>query len=112
MAETGIENVSPNGAMLSLMRADNSLNLSNDMAKDGLHPDNGLPILGICGCFYETFVAPIIGVSFDELNWLPTTSTQKASVSGTSFQSCSAEQLDTLKKYVKIALADRFKYYE
>ena len=112
MADTGIYNVSPNGAMLSLMRTDATLNLSNDMANDGLHPNNGLPILGLCGCFYETFIAPLIGISFDELNWLPTSSTQKASVSGSSYQSCSAEQLAIIKKYVKQALADRFKYYQ
>jgi hypothetical protein len=111
MARTGIDNASPNGAMMSLMRADSTLNISNDMATDHLHPDNGLPILGLCGCFYETFIAPIVGISFSELDWLPTSSTQKSSVSGTSFQSCSAAQLATLQQYVKKALANRFVYY-
>jgi len=117
MADTGIYDVSPNGAMLSLMRADDSLNTSDsdnphDLTYDRLHPNNGLPNLGICGCFYETFVAPLVDVSFNDLNWIPTTDTQKCAVSGSGFQSCSVEQLATLKKYVKKALSDRFKYYQ
>ena len=113
IADTGILKVSPNGAMMSLMRADASLNTGqNDMADDGLHPNNGLPMLGLCGCFYETFVAPMIGVSFDTLAWLPTSSTQKASVSHDSFDACSAAQLALIKKHIKEAAANRFKYYE
>lgn len=111
MYKTGISNISPNGAMLSLMRSDNTLNISNDMADDGLHPNNGLPILGLAGCFYETFIAPLVGVSFIELNWLPTSSTQKALVSGSSFQECNIEQLATIKRYVKKALSNRFMFY-
>ena len=112
MADTGILDVAPNGAMLSLMRKDASLNTTQyDMANDGLHPNNGLPMLGLCGCFFETFIAPMIGVSFDELNWLPTTSTQKCSVSGTYYNACTAEQLASIKQYVKKALANRFEYY-
>lgn len=111
MYKTGISNISPNGAMLSLMRSDNTLNISNDMADDGLHPNNGLPILGLAGCFYETFIAPLVGTSFIELNWLPTISTQKALVSGSSFQECNTELLATIKRYVKKALSNRFIFY-
>lgn len=112
MADTGILDVAPNGAMLSLMRKDASLNTTQyDMANDGLHPNNGLPMLGLCGCFFETFIAPMIGVSFDELSWLPTSSTQKCSVSGTYYNACSAAQLATIKQYVKKALSNRFEYY-
>lgn len=112
MSKTGIYNVSPNGAMLSLMRADSTLNLSDDMAADGLHPSNGLPILGLAGCFYETFISPLTNVSFADINWLPTSSTQKASVSGSSFQECDSTQLEKLKAYVRKALSNRFIFYQ
>lgn len=113
IADTGIDKISPNGALMSLMRADATLNTgTKDMADDGLHPNNGLPMLGLCSCFYETFVAPLINVSIDDITWIPTSSTQKASVSGTSFNSVSATQFSTIKAHIKKALSDRFIYYQ
>lgn len=108
MALSGIYNVSPNGANIWAMRRNPALNLGNDLVTDNLHPDNGLPMYGLTGCFFETFIAPMYGVSFDAVDWLPDASTQKAPVSGSSFQAITTDQRDIIRQTIKLALSDRF----
>ena len=112
MALSGIYNISPCGDTMWSMRRDETLNLSNDMAGDNLHPDNGLPIYGLAGTFYETFFAPMTGVPFDNIDWLPTTSTQKAVVSHSTWQSISTEQRERIRKIIKLSLSNRFGFNE
>lgn len=112
MALSGIYNISPCGDTMWSMRRDETLNLSNDMAGDNLHPDNGLPIYGLAGTFYETFFAPMTGVPFDNIDWLPTPSTQKAVVSHSTWQSISTEQRERIRKIIKLSLSNRFGFNE
>lgn len=105
---SGIDNVSPNGATMWAMRKNPELNISSDMASDTLHPDNGLPIYALAGTFFETFIAPMYGISFDSVDWLPDESTQKAPVSGNSWQSISSEQRDLIRKIIKLSFSNRF----
>ena len=112
MALSGIYNISPCGDTMWSMRRDETLNLSNDMADDNLHPNNGLPIYGLAGTFYETFFAPMTGVPFDNIDWLPTTSTQKAVVSHSTWQSISIEQRERIRKIIKLSLSNRFGFNE
>ena len=78
------------------------------MATDGLHLDNGLPIYGICGTLYETYFAPMFGIPFKDIDWLPTSSTQKAPPSGQTWQAISAVQQVKIRDIVRLATADRF----
>lgn len=108
MLLSGIDNVSPNGATMWAMRRNPELNISSDMASDTLHPDNGLPIYALAGTFFETFIAPMYGISFDSIDWLPDESTQKAPVSGASWQPISSEQRDLIRKIIRLSLSNRF----
>ena len=110
IAESGIDVVAPNGAMLWAMRKNSSLNVSgvNDLTSDGIHPRHGVAMYGLSGCWWETFVAPVYGVSFDELTWTPDSNTQKINFNGTSFQAISSSQLEIIRKCVKLAQSDRF----
>lgn len=112
MALSGIQNVSPNGANIWAMRRNPALNLGNDLVSDNLHPDNGLPMYSLSGCFFQTFIAPMYGISFDAVDWLPDASTQKAPVSGSSFQSIDTTQRDLIRQTIKLALSDRFGFNE
>ncbi len=108
MSLSGIDNISPNGSLMWAMRRSPELNFGNDLASDNLHPDNGLPIYGLAGCFFETFIAPMYGVSFDAVEWLPDESTPKAPVSGSTFQAVSKEQRNIIRQMIKLAMSDRF----
>lgn len=112
MGLSGINNVSPNGATIWAMRRNESLNLLEDLATDSLHPDNGLPMYALAGTFFETFIAPMYGISFDSVDWMPDSTTQKAPVSGSNYQSISAEQRELVRKIIKLALSDRFGFRE
>lgn len=112
MNSSGINIVAPNGATMWAMRRNAQLNLSGDLATDGLHPDNGLPMYGLAGTWYETYIAPMYGVSFDEIDWLPTTSTQKAPPSGSTWQPISTTQRDIIRNIIKLSLSDRFGFNE
>lgn len=108
MVRSGQNKVAPNGAMVWAMRRDNTLNLSGDMTSDNLHLQNGLPMYAVAGCWWETFIQPSMGISFDSLSWMPTTSTQKIHFNGSGFQNISAAQQTLIRKYVKLSLSDRF----
>ena len=106
---SGIYNVSPNGKTMYLLR-DSELNTETDLADDGLHPNNGLPIYALGGTFFETYIAPMFGISFKTVEWLPTSSTQKASVSKQTWTPVSSEDALVIKSIIRQALGDRFKF--
>ena len=109
MGLSGIYNVSPNGKTMYLLR-NSELNTETDLADDGLHPNNGLPIYALGGTFFETYIAPMYGISFKTVEWLPTTSTQKASVSKQTWTPVSSSDSVLVKNIIKQALGDRFKF--
>lgn len=106
MALSGLYNVSPCGKAMRLLR-DSDYNTQLDLADDGLHPNNGLPIYVLGGVFYETFIAPMFGISFKDINWIPTTATQKVSVSGQTWTPLPTDTTD-LKNIVMNSMAKRF----
>jgi hypothetical protein len=112
MMNSGIANVVPNGALMRILQANTTLintTTANDLYQDDdLHPANGLPNYALCGCLYQTYIAPMFGVDFNDVEWLPDSSTQKASVSGSSFMEISSEQRDYIRKAIHLALSDRF----
>lgn len=112
MTLSGISNVSPNGATMWVMRRNAQLNVSNDLATDNLHPNNGLPMYGLAGTYFETFIAPTYGVSFDSVDWMPDINTQKAIVSGTNWTSINPNQRDIIRQIIKLSLSDRFGFRE
>ena len=109
MKISGIYNVSPNGKTMYLLR-DSELNTETDLADDGLHPNNGLPMYALSGTWFETYLAPMFGISFKSVEWLPTTSTQKASVSHSTWTPISAEDSVLIKSIIKKALGCRFNF--
>ena len=113
MKMSGISNVAPNGATMWSMRRNPKLNVANDMATDALHPDNGLPMYGLAGTWWQTYIAPMFGVDFSEVEWMPTESSQKAEwVSGTTWQPISEEQRELIREIVKLSMSDRFGFNE
>lgn len=105
---SGIYNVIPNGALMWAVRNHPDLNLSVDLAGDGTHPDNGLPNYALAANFYETYVAPIYGISIDTIDWLPDASTPKALVSGNTWQPINTTQRDIIRRIIKLAAGNRF----
>ena len=113
MKMSGISNVAPNGATMWSMRRNPKLNVANDMATDALHPDNGLPMYGLAGTWWQTYIAPMFGVDFNEVEWMPTESSQKAEwVSGTTWQPISEEQRELIREIVKLSMSNRFGFNE
>ena len=110
MKHTGIDLVIPNGALLRILRASSDINIAeqNDLADDGLHLNNGLPEYAAAGNFFQTLIAPMYGVDFDTVEWVPTTSTQKSAVSGTSYYPMTDELRTLVRKAIKMSQADRF----
>ena len=109
MAKSGIANVSPGGKVMYLLR-ESSLNTANDLADDTLHPNNGISIYALGGAFFDTFIAPMYGVPFASVDWLPTSDTEKAIVAGTSFDAISTSARDTIREIVREAVSDRFSF--
>ena len=109
MGRTGIANVSPGGKVMYLLR-ESSLNTANDLADDTLHPNNGISIYALGGAFFDTFIAPMYGISFASVDWLPTSNTEKAIVAGNSFDAIDTEARDTIREIVREAVSDRFAF--
>lgn len=109
MMRSGLLNASPGGKVMYLLR-ESSLNTNTDLADDTLHPNNGLPIYALGGAFFDTFIAPMYGVSFASVDWLPTSSTEKAIVSGTSFTAVSINDRNIVRGIIRDALGDRFDF--
>ena len=77
---------------------------------DGIHPDNGLPIYALGLTWFQTYVAPMYGIDGDTIDWLPTSSTPKASVSGSTYVSIDATQRALVRQLVKQAMGNRFDF--
>lgn len=109
---SGIDIIIPSGSALWAIRRNAELNNASDLAADKLHPDNGLPMWGICAALFQTFAPQMFDKDISEVDWLPTTETQKATVSGSSFVAISEAQRETIKDIVKLAHSDRFGFPE
>lgn len=108
MLLSGINSVAPNGALMRFIRDDPTLNTANDLADDGLHPNNGLPMYGLSLCFFQSVIAPMfINVDLADVAWLPDTSTQKTPFQN-AFMAISEEQSALIKAYVRQSIGDRF----
>lgn len=108
MSLSGIYNVSPCGAAMWAMRRNPELNLGNDLATDHLHPDAGLPMYALSGVFFETYISPMYGVSFNAVNWLPDVDTQQSPAAAYAYQPIDTTQRDIIRKIIKLAISDRF----
>lgn len=110
MSLSGIRNVSPCGATMWSIRRDADMNNGDkDMATDGMHPDSGLACYALAATFYETFFAPMFGVSIDDVDWIPNESTQRVHVSDKSiFRAISAVEKAKIARIVHQSLSDRF----
>lgn len=111
MALSGIYNVSPGGATLWSLRREPTINISNDLAFDKLHPDNGLPIYALGGTFFETYISPMYGISFDKVEWKPDISIQKTPFNN-AWQELNDQQRIKIRKIIKLSLSNRFGFNE
>lgn len=101
--------VAPNGATLWAVRHHPDLKDDvTDLAGDALHPNNGLPMYAISATWFETFIAPMFGVSIETIDWIPDTSTQKAPVSGSRWTDISTSQRDIIRKIIRLSASNRF----
>ena len=101
--------VAPNGATLWAVRHHEDLkDETTDLAGDGLHPNNGLPMYALSATWFETFIAPMFGVSVETIDWLPDTNTQKAPVSGSMWTDISTSQRDIIRKIIRLSASNRF----
>ena len=110
---TGVNNVSPNGAMMYTLRRDPKMNIDgDDLCYDGLHPNHGLPMFALASVFYETFIAPFYGISIKECTWLPTASDKKGPFNNSVFRPVTEAQRDRIYEYVRLSLSNRFGFNE
>jgi hypothetical protein len=107
MSLSGIHNVSPNGKLISLLRS-SDLNTNTDLADDGLHINNGRGMYGLAACMYQTYIAPMYGIDINDVDWLPTSSSQK--ITGYAYDEITSVQADEIKAFVKLALSKRFAF--
>ena len=109
IALSGIYNVAPNGAVIWKMRRDGTINTDDtDLSNDNIHLYHGLPTYATAATFYETFIAPIYGVSIDDVDYLPTESEQRPVISNGTWMPISVAQRDKIRSYIKEALSERF----
>jgi hypothetical protein len=113
MALSGIYNVSPGGATMWSLRREPTINTEDakDLASDNLHPDNGLPIYALGGTLFETYIAPMYGVSFTSVEWKPDTSIAKTPFNF-GYQEMSNDQREKVRNIVKLSLSNRFGFNE
>jgi hypothetical protein len=76
-----------------------------------LHPDNGLPIYALGGTLFETYIAPMYGVSFTSVEWKPDTSIAKTPFNF-GYQEMSNDQREKVRNIVKLSLSNRFGFNE
>lgn len=113
IALSGVDVVSPCGALLWTMRQNNTLNLGNDLASDGLHPDHGLPMYALSLMFFFSIIARVYGISLDQvIEWLPDENTQQCPAADYAFQPVNTDQRALIMKMIKLALSDRFGFNE
>ena len=109
MVESGIVHVSPCGKTMWNLR-NSELTDESELAGDGIHPSNGLPIYALGLTWFQTFVAPMYGIDGDTIDWLPSESTPKALVSGEHYVSINETQRELVRQLVKDALSNRFNF--
>lgn len=113
MHQTGITNVSPNGAMIYTMRRDTTFNTDQyDLMYDLTHPDNGLTMYGVSCCFYETFIAPFYNISVKNCTWLPDEESQRSPFNNTKFRPINTTQQAKIFEYMRLSLSNRFGFNE
>ena len=106
---TGVNTVSPNGAMFYTLRRDSAINIDgDDLCYDGLHPNHGLPMFALASVFYQTFIAPFYDVSIDQCTWLPKSSDKRGPFNNSVFRTISDLQKDRIYQYVHMSLDNRF----
>lgn len=113
MALSGIYNVSPGGATMWSLRREPTINTEDakDLAFDKLHPDNGLPIYALGGTFFETYISPMYGISFDKVEWKPDISIQKTPFNN-AWLELNDQQRIKIRKIIKLSLSNRFGFNE
>ena len=106
---TGVNTVSPNGAMFYTLRRDSMINIDgDDLCYDGLHPNHGLPMFALASVFYQTFIAPFYGVSINQCTWLPKSSDERGPFNSSVFRPISDLQKERIYQYVHMSIDNRF----
>lgn len=105
----GLQNfIAPCGAAVYAARRNNLLKDDNhDYTDDGIHLNSGMPTYIPAATWYETFLAPIYGISIDTITWIPDTSTQKCAVSWDNYTAMTEKHRQEICKIVKLAASDR-----
>lgn len=105
----GLQNfIAPCGAAVYAARRNNLLKDDNhDYTDDGIHLNSGMPTYIPAATWYETFLAPIYGISIDTITWIPDTSTQKCAVSWDNYTAMTERHRQEICKIVKLAASDR-----
>lgn len=100
--------ISPCGAAVYAARRNNILKDDNhDYTDDGIHLNSGMPTYIPAATWYETFLAPIYGISIDTIQWIPDEETQKCAVSWNNYTPMTEQHRQEICKIVKLASSDR-----
>jgi hypothetical protein len=105
----GLQNfIAPCGAAVYAARRNNLLKDDNhDYTDDGIHLNSGMPTYIPAATWYETFLAPIYGISIDTITWIPDGETQKCAVSWDNYTAMTEQHRKEICKIVKLAASDR-----
>lgn len=105
----GLQNfIAPCGAAVYAARRNNLLKDDNhDYTDDGIHLNSGMPTYIPAATWYETFIAPIYGISIDTITWIPDGDTQKCAVSWNNYTAMTEQHRKEICKIVKLAASDR-----
>lgn len=105
----GLQNfIAPCGAAVYAARRNNLLKDDNhDYTDDGIHLNSGMPTYIPAATWYETFLAPIYGISIDMITWIPDGDTQKCAVSWDNYTAMTEQHRKEICKIVKLASSDR-----
>jgi hypothetical protein len=100
--------IAPCGAAVYAARRHPDLKDDNhDLADDGIHLNSGMPAYIPAATWYETFLAPIYGISIDTITWIPDEETQKCAVSWDNYTAMTEQHRQEICKIVKLAASDR-----
>lgn len=100
--------IAPCGAAVYAARRHPGLKDDNhDLADDGIHLNSGMPTYIPAATWYETFLAPIYGISIDTITWIPDGETQKCAVSWDNYTAMTEQHRQEICKIVKLAASDR-----
>lgn len=109
MKGSGIDYISPAGALTWLMRNDSTMGGSDsyDLSKDGLHLDYGYPMFGIALLLYESTIAPFYGIPFENCTWIPSSADQ-TTINYNRLLEVTDDIKNKLFKYIRLSLSNRF----